>query len=118
MSPTSYSSLPASACTQSGAGIDRITKTFYDSYGRPWKATSAFGTSAARDQSVSYTDNGQVETITDGRGARTTYEYDGLDRLVKTRYPNPSSSGASSTTDFELITYWACLVDIHKFLAA
>ena len=106
MSPTSYSSLPASACTQSGAGIDRITKTFYDSYGRPWKATSAFGTSAARDQSVSYTDNGQVETITDGRGARTTYEYDGLDRLVKTRYPNPSSSGASSTTDFELITYW------------
>ncbi|WP_182481915.1 RHS repeat domain-containing protein [Henriciella algicola] len=106
MSPTSYSSLPASACTQSGAGIDRITKTFYDSYGRPWKATSAFGTSAARDQSVSYTDNGQVETITDGRGARTTYEYDGLDRLVKTRYPDPSSSGASSTTDFELVTYW------------
>ena len=106
MSPNSYSSLPASACAQSGAGVDRITKTFYDSYGRPWKAISAFGTSAARDQSVSYTDNGQIETITDGKGGRTTYEYDGLDRLVKTRYPDPSSSGVSSTNDFELITYW------------
>ena len=48
----------------------------------------AYGTSAqANEASATYTDNGQVETLTDAEGNMTTYEYDVHDRLVKTRMP-------------------------------
>jgi hypothetical protein len=44
-----------------------------------------------------------VETVTDAENNRTTYEYDGHDRLSKTYFPMPSPKGAgtSSTTDYE-----------------
>ena len=50
--------------------------------------------------------NGKLATVTDGENNRTTFEYDGHDRLLKTRYP-VSTLGAltSSTTDYEQLTY-------------
>lgn len=43
--------------------------------------------------------------MTDGENNRTTYEHDGHDRLVRTRYPVPTQDAAtSSTTDFEQLT--------------
>jgi RHS repeat-associated protein len=57
------------------------------------------------DITNTYSANGNVATTTDAEGNRTTYEYDGHDRLTKTRYPSPTVDGVSSATDFELVSY-------------
>ena len=54
---------------------------------------------------TTYRANGQVETVTDANGNKTTYVYDGHDRLSRTRMPDPSTAGTSSTTDYEELTY-------------
>lgn len=109
MNPAVFGSLPASACTlgtQGSAGPDRIVKTHYDAAGRANRTESAVGTADQADEAAAtYTDNGQVATVTDGKGNKTTYEYDGHDRLKKTRYPHPSTAGTSSTTDYEELGY-------------
>lgn len=109
MNPAVFGSLPASACTlgtQGSAGPDRIVKTHYDAGGRANRTESAVGTADQADEAAAtYTDNGQVATVTDGKGNKTTYEYDGHDRLKKTRYPHPSTAGTSSTTDYEELGY-------------
>lgn len=46
-----------------------------------------------------------MATLTDARGAMTTYEYDGHDRPKKTRLPNPTTANVSSTTDYEELTW-------------
>lgn len=44
--------------------------------------------------------------MTDAQGNTTTYEYDGVDRLVKTHYPvTTAGAGTSSTTDYEQLGY-------------
>ena len=108
--------LPAigTACTlgAQGAGAndfgpDRITKRTYDAASQLTKTQLAVGTSvAADDETNSYTNNGKLATVTDGENNRATFEYDGYDRLFKTRYP-VTALGAltSSTTDFEQLTY-------------
>lgn len=89
---------PPAACSHSGSNQkDRITKTFYDSYGRSDETTYGFGTPVAMTEGRTFTNNGQVKTVYDGNGNLTTYDYDGLDRLIQTRYPNKTGSGSSST---------------------
>jgi RHS repeat-associated protein len=106
-----FDSLPTSACalgTQGADGPDRITYTAYDNADRPTQVTSGYATTgpyAPRvEKTVTYTANGLEATVADGRGNLTTYDYDGLDRLVKVRYPNASGTG-SSTTDYEEYGY-------------
>ena len=111
MNPAIYTSLPASACTLGTVGAsgeqDRITKLTYDAAGQLIKTTLAFGTAdQADDQSNTYTNNGKLATVTDGENNTTTFEYDGHDRLLKTRYPVAALGAlASSTTDYEQLTY-------------
>lgn len=109
MKPSTYTSLPASACTATtGTGdADRITKMTYDNADRVTKTTSGYGTSVASDDaSATYTDNGKVATATDAENNKTSYTYDGFDRPLKTNYPSPTKgSGASSATDFEQLWY-------------
>jgi len=105
MNSAAWGSLPSSACslgTQGSFGPDRIARTSYDAAGRPTVTTSAYATSLATDDAtVTYTGNGRVETVTDAETNKTTYEYDGLDRLAKTRYPSATKgAGTSSTTDY------------------
>jgi RHS repeat-associated protein len=108
MNPAQWAT-PTDACGAQSVGPDgpdRIVKTTYDYAGAVLKTTSAYGSSAARDERVnvySATD-GTLTSAADANGNLTTYEYDGLQRLVKTRFPNPSSSG-SSTTDYEETVY-------------
>jgi RHS repeat-associated protein len=109
MNPAIYSSLPISACTlgaQGSNGPDRITRLVYDGAGQVLKTQVALGTAVqADDQTHTYTPNGKLATRTDGELNKTTYEYDGHDRLVKTRFPTPAkSANASSTTDYEQLT--------------
>ena len=114
MNPAAFASPPASACTLgpaatvNGATVnDRITKLTYDAAGQLTKTTLAYGTpDQADDQTNSYTLNGQLATVTDAENNRTTFEYDGHDRLSKTRYPVATTGAlASSTTDYEQLTY-------------
>lgn len=118
MNPAAFSETPgACALTTAGAdGPDRITHTEYDAANRVIRVTSGYLASAGYvsrvEKTVTYTANGLEQTVADGkatgtadgRGNLTTYEYDGLDRLVKVRYPNPTCCG-SSTTDFAQYGY-------------
>lgn len=114
MNPAAFASPPASACTPgtqgTGAGDfgpDRITKLTYNAAGEVTKTTLAYGTPLQTDQeSNSYTPNGKLETVTDGENNRTTFTYDGHDRLQKTCYPVAAVGAlASSTSDCEQLSY-------------
>jgi YD repeat-containing protein len=110
MNSATFASPPASACslgTEGSDGPDRITKLIYDAAGQVLKTQVAVGTTVAADyQTNSYSNNGKLATITDGENNRTTLEYDGHDRLAKTRYPVTALGAVtSSTTDYEQLTY-------------
>jgi RHS repeat-associated protein len=88
------------------AGPDRITRTGYDTASRVITITRAAGTNAASSEAATFTATGQLATLTDGAGNRTTYEYDGHGRLNTVRYPLPTAgANASSTTDYESYGY-------------
>ena len=110
MNPAAYTSLPASACVlgaQGNFGADRISKTVYDAASQVTQRQVAVGTTGqANDATLTYTGNGALQTLKDAENNLTTYEYDGFDRLSKTRYPLPAQgSNASSTTDYEQLSY-------------
>src|SRR3546814_10622294 len=67
------------------------------------KVETAVGTSAATNEvRTAYSANGQVSYVIDGESNRTTYIYDGHDRLSQTRYPSTTKgANSSSTTDYE-----------------
>lgn len=107
MNPDAFGAQP-DACvpgTPGADGPDRITYTDYDAIDRIKKVTRGYGVSPQVDKEVvAYTGNGQEQVVADGNGNRTTYEYDGFDRLIKVRYPNAVCC-ASSTADFEEYGY-------------
>lgn len=102
MNPATFAAPPTSACTAATAGSfgpDRIVKSAWDAAGQLTSTISGFGSTNPISASVTYTDNGQPETLTDGEGNVSTLEYDGFGRLVRMLYPNPV------TTDDELYEY-------------
>lgn len=107
MNPSAFASPPASACTLGTAGAfgsDRITKYGYDAAGQLTSTISGYGSGSPITESATYTTNGKPLTLTDGAGNVSTLVYDGFDRLSRTRYPN-ASGGGSSTTDYEEYGY-------------
>ncbi|ATY32116.1 RHS repeat-associated core domain-containing protein [Sphingomonas psychrotolerans] len=109
MNSVTWGALPGacSLATTGAAGPDRIVRVQYDNAGRQTKVTSAYGSAEQSDDATtSWTSNGQVETATDAEGNKTSYEYDGFDRLKFTRYPVTTvAAGTSSTTDYEELGY-------------
>ncbi|HLL30424.1 MAG TPA: hypothetical protein VK403_05460, partial [Allosphingosinicella sp.] len=120
MNPAAFAGTLPAACvlgTQgSGAndhGPDRIAKSIYDLAGRVEQVKTALGVTGqeANEVTTTYTDNGLVHTVTDAESNKTTYEYDGHDRLLYTRYPLPAKgANASAPTsgngaDYEQLTY-------------
>lgn len=109
MNPAAFASLPADACTQSANGAngpDRITRATYNAASEATQVTTGLGQPEQVIETTAYTNNGQTAYVVDGEGNRTTYEYDGHDRQVKVRYPVPTAgANASSTTDYEQLTY-------------
>jgi len=107
MSNLGSASAACSSIITGANGPDRVTYNSYDALGRVTKVTSGYGSSApVVDQTLTFTNNGQVKTVKDAENNLTTYEYDGHDRLVKTRFPVATKGGnASSTTDYEQVGY-------------
>lgn len=106
MNTAVYGSLPASACTlgtQGTFGPDRIGQFIYDAAGQVTQNKVAVGTTdAATERVLTYSSNAMLATLKDAENNLTTYEYDGFDRLSKTRFPLPTKgANVSSTTDFE-----------------
>jgi RHS repeat-associated protein len=110
MNPAAFGSLPSSACSlgaEGSHGPDRIAKTLYDAAGQVTEVRSAVGTGVeAADVVTTYTANGKVATVADGENNKTSYEYDGHDRLSKTFYPSPTKgAGTSNGADYEQLGY-------------
>jgi RHS repeat-associated protein len=111
MNPTYFGSLPSDACTLGTAsasyGNDRIAKAAYDAAGHVTKKTIAYGTAdQADDVTATYTSNGKIAAVTDGEGNKTSYVYDGFDRLYQTLYPSSTKgAGSSNSSDYEQLGY-------------
>jgi len=111
MNPATFGALSSDACapmaTVGANGPDRITANIYDAGGQLTAIQQAYGTSNVRVYaSYTYTDNGLKKTETDANNNKTTFAYDGFDRLITLQYPNTAlSAGTSSTTDYEAFTY-------------
>jgi RHS repeat-associated protein len=110
MNSTIYGSLPSDACTlgtQGSYGADRISQTVYDAAGQVIQNKVAIGTTdAATETTLTYTNNGKVQTLTDGENNKTTYVYDGFDRLSQTQFPSSTKgAGTSNASDYEQLSY-------------
>lgn len=108
MNPATFAAGTA-ACTLGTPGADgndRITALTYDTMNRVTKITTGYGSGAPLDIRVrTYTANGKISTLKDGDGNVTTYEYDGMDRLAKVRFPHNLVGSISSITDYEQFGY-------------
>jgi RHS repeat-associated protein len=110
MNPATWSALPSSACTQSTAGThgpDRISRTVRNAAGEVTQIETAVGTALqAVVSTTTYSANGRPLTLTDGENNRTSYEYDGHDRVRRTYLPLVTQgSNASSSADYEELGY-------------
>lgn len=109
MNSATWGSLPG-ACSPAAvgsAGSDRITRNVYDAADRVTRVQTAYGTADQADEIVTaYTGNGKIASVTDGEGNKTSYEYDGVDRLSKTYYPVTTQGAATSSgSDYEQLGY-------------
>ena len=109
MNPAAFGAMPG-ACVLGTPGVqgpDRISKVHYDAAGRVVKQQSALGTAEASDDATTtWTPNGRIATATDANGNRTTYQYDGHDRLSVTQYPVATvGANASNAGDYEQLGY-------------
>jgi RHS repeat-associated protein len=112
MNPTYYGSLPSDACTlgttSTTYGADRIVKRSYDAAGQVTLVQTGYGVTGVQADEVAtaYTNNGRVASVTDAEGNKTSYVYDGFDRLTQTLYPSSTKgSGTSNGADYEQLGY-------------
>ncbi|MEA3000900.1 MAG: hypothetical protein QOK17_2733 [Sphingomonadales bacterium] len=111
MNPSAWSSLPSDACTLQTAGSDgndRIVKTTYDNAGQVTLVQSAYGVTGTQADEVAtaFTSNGAASSVTDAEGNKTSYVYDGFDRLSQTQYPSTTKgAGTSNSSDYEQLSY-------------
>jgi len=99
-----------SACTPQtvgNAGPDRISRNvLYDEAGRPMQTVTSYGQADSSTIKHAYTLDGKLASVTDGENNKTTYVYDGFDRLSRTEFPGPlKGAGTSSAVDYEQLTY-------------
>lgn len=110
LNPSTFGSLPVSACTLGAKGPDgndRITKYTYDSTNALTSKIRALGTPNQRveKQNNYRADNGLLASVEDGLGNTTFYDYDDFNRLEYTYYPTPSNGSIPSSTDYTKNTY-------------
>jgi YD repeat-containing protein len=105
----SISHTTVSACnleTTGAYGEDRIVKTNYNVADQVTSVQSGYGTSKVQTTATyAYSNNGLRTDLTDARGYRTNYVYDGFDRLKTTYYPSPTTTGSFNTSDYQQLTY-------------
>lgn len=109
MNPSTFSSLPPSACTLAPAGTygsDRTTQFIYDAAGHLTTEQRAYGTSLQENYATyQYTPNGKVNWQEDANGNRTQNIYDGHNRLEMMYFPSPATPHQYNSSDYEKYGY-------------
>ena len=84
-------------------GPDRVTKNSYDLAGQLLKVTEALGVAGvvADEATYAYTPSGKRQFLTDARGFKAEFGYDGHDRQIKWSFPDKLTPGTVSATDYE-----------------
>jgi RHS repeat-associated protein len=107
MNPLVFGSLPGGACTLSTRGDygdDRIIRLSYDAAGQETKEQLAYNTSLAETYATySYTQNGKKLSVFDAMGSthKTTFAYDGFDRLSQTTFPDATTEKIPSLVGYD-----------------
>jgi RHS repeat-associated protein len=108
MNPATFGAPPASACTlgtPGGNGNDRIVGYTYDSADEVTQVTTALGTSAAANYvTTAYTLDGLAQSVTDANSNKTTYVYDGLNRLASVQFPLSTQENYAYDNDNNLLS--------------
>lgn len=88
-------------------GADRVSKLTFDANSRVLTSTDGVGTATPVVTATnSYNFNGTTAYVIDAKNNRTSYTYDGVDRLAQTNFPLPTVGvNASSGSDYETLTY-------------
>jgi RHS repeat-associated protein len=109
MNPASFGSPPPSACTPGSPGSfgpDRIVYYGYDNADRVTYVVTGYETpNEIVAQTRAYYPGGRLHTLLDGKGNKTTYNYDAHGRLSRIYYPDPNTVGVSSSSDYEEFGY-------------
>ncbi|HEY1605144.1 MAG TPA: RHS repeat-associated core domain-containing protein [Allosphingosinicella sp.] len=117
MNPTTWASLPASACTLQTTGSngpDRVTHNVYDAAGQVLKVQKAYNVTTANGfpatlqqdyETYTYNGNGKQTSVTDADGNLATMAYDGQDREIQWTFPSPTTHGSTNSADFEAYGY-------------
>ena len=111
MNALTFADAPSNACTPKASvgsnGPDHITQSVYDSAGQVRAVYRGVGTSSIIQYAYyDYTPNGLKSLEIDASHNKTTFTYDGFDRLSKVQYPiTTTGSETSSTTDYESFGY-------------
>lgn len=102
MNPAEYGRLPTDACTLSTigqSGYDRVTRNYYDKMGRLVQVKVGYGTpDSTAEVTYSYTPNGKKKDVIDGLGNRSTFLYNGHDRVKQWLFPSGSKPGSYDTS--------------------
>ncbi|HYI39163.1 MAG TPA: hypothetical protein VE053_02470 [Allosphingosinicella sp.] len=116
MNPNVWATPLADQCVPGPAhpvhGSDRISKTVYDTAGRPIESWDGVGTPLQRREAhYTYNANGQKLSLTDARGFRAEMTYDGFGRQQRWIFPSKTTPGiadaptASNLGDYEQYLY-------------
>jgi RHS repeat-associated protein len=109
MNPATFVGSLPDACTQATAGSDgpdRITKNVYDAAAQVLQIQKAIGTPLAQSYvSYTYSLTGKPLTEVDADGNKSSYTYDGYDRLIQWNFPDRITTGTVSATDYEAYSY-------------
>jgi RHS repeat-associated protein len=104
LNAATFGSLPGacSLATTGSDGPDRISRNGYDAANQLTSITTGYATSSAHtEMSTVFSNNGRPVSVTDAKNNKTTYVYDGFDRLSQTQFPSATSPGSSNASDYE-----------------
>ena len=104
-----FTGLPTSACTLGTAGSfgpDRITRNVYDAAGQLLKVQKAVGVVGLEEDYATYTYslNGKQLSMTDARGYKAGFTYDGFDRQVAWTFPSKTATATLASCNIGAIT--------------
>ncbi len=78
----------------------------YDSLNRITQVQRALGTPLQENyETDTYTPDSLRQSVTDARGNKSYFTYDGFDRLSDWYFPSPTSPGTYNNTDYEAYGY-------------
>lgn len=98
MNPSTFSSLPASACAQGTAGSqgpDKISQNVYDASGQVVQVLHGVGTSLQEAYATyAFSGNGKQTDVVDANGNHAQFSYDGFDRQSQWTFPSTTRASA------------------------